>query len=172
MYYKRKLCCYNFTFYEQAEPNDGHCYLWSEVDGRRGSNEIGSCLLQYLQSLPNTVQEISMFSDTCGGQNRNQNVAAVLLYAVHSIDHISVIEQKFLEKGHTYMECDSMHSAIECAQRNSSVFCLSAWKTIFEVARRRNPYKVHQLSCTDFVDCKALCDQLIRNRTNKKASIR
>ena len=50
MYYKRKLCCYNFTVYEQAEPNDGHCYLWSEVDGRRGSNEIGSCLLQYLQT--------------------------------------------------------------------------------------------------------------------------
>ena len=168
MYYKRKLCCYNFTVYEQAEPNDGHCYLWSEVDGRRGSNEIGSCLLQYLQSLPNTVQEISMFSDTCGGQNRNQNVAAVLLYAVQSIDHISVIEQKFLEKGHTYMECDSMHSAIEFAQRNSSVFCVSAWKTIFEVARRRNPYKVHQLSCTDFVDCKALCDQLIRNRTKNE----
>jgi len=26
MYYKRKLCSYNFTVYEQAEPNDGHCY--------------------------------------------------------------------------------------------------------------------------------------------------
>ena len=68
--------------------HDAHCYLWSEVDGRRGSNEIGSCLLQYtqyLQSLPNSVQEISMFSDTCGGQNRNQNVTAVLYYAVQTI---------------------------------------------------------------------------------------
>jgi len=69
-----------------------------------------------------------MFSDTCGGQNRNQNIAAVLLYAVQSIDHINVIEQKFLEKGHTYMECDSMHSAIEFAQKNSSALCVSAWK--------------------------------------------
>ena len=82
MYYKRKLCCYNFTVYEQAAPNDAHCYLWSEVDGKRGSNEIGSCLLKYLMTLPSTVEEVSMFSDTCGGQNRNQNVAAVLLYAV------------------------------------------------------------------------------------------
>ena len=68
-YYDRKLCCYNVTIYEQGQPHNAHCYLWSEVDGRRGSNEIGSCLLQYLQSLPQSVQEISMFSDTCGGQN-------------------------------------------------------------------------------------------------------
>ena len=63
-------------------------------------------MLQYLQSLPKTVREISMFSDMCGGQNRNQNIAAVLLYVVQSIDHINAIEQKFLEKGHrpTYME--------------------------------------------------------------------
>jgi len=51
---------------EQAEPNDGHCYLWSKVEGKWCSNEIGSCMLQYLQSLPKTVRKISMFSDTCG----------------------------------------------------------------------------------------------------------
>jgi len=90
IYYKRKLSCYNFTIYEQAEPNDAHCYLWSQVDGGRGSNEVGSCLLHYLQSLPTTVEEVSMFSDTCGGQNRNQNVVAVLMYAVQAIDHITV----------------------------------------------------------------------------------
>lgn len=164
MYYKRKLCCYNFTVFEQAQPNDAHCFLWSEVDGKRGSNEIGSCLLQYLQSLPDMVGEVSLFSDTCGGQNRNQNVAAILLYAVNSIDHINVIEQKFLESGHTYMECDSMHSAIEFAKKHTAVFCLSSWKSIFEVARRKHPYKVHQLEHRDFFDCKAISEQLIKNR--------
>jgi len=64
MYYKRKLCCYNFTVHEQAQPHEAHCYLWSEVDGKRGSNEIGSCLLQYLHSLPDSVTEVLMFSDT------------------------------------------------------------------------------------------------------------
>ena len=123
MYYKRKLCSYNFTVYEQAEPNDGHCYLWSEVKGK-----WGSCMPQYLRSLPKTVGEISMFFYMCGGQNRNQNIAAVLFYAVQSIDHIDVIEQKFLEKGHrpTYMECDFMHSAIEFAQKNRSALYVSA----------------------------------------------
>jgi len=83
-----------------------------------------------------------MFSDTRGGQNRNQNIAAVLFYAVQSIDHINGVEQKFLEQGHTYMECDSMHSSIEFAKRNTDVFCVSAWKSVFEVARRKN-WKIH-----------------------------
>jgi len=85
--------------YEQAATNDAHCYLWSEVDGRWDSNEIGSCLVQYLLSLPNMVEEISMFSDTCSWQNCNQNFAVLLAYAVQSTDHIKVIEQKFLERG-------------------------------------------------------------------------
>jgi len=85
-------------------------------------------MLHYLQSLPKTVREIAMFSDMCGGQNRNQNIAAMLLYVFQSIDHINVIERKFLEKGHrpTYMECDSMHSAIEFAHKNRSALCVSA----------------------------------------------
>jgi len=43
-----------------------------------------------------------VFSDTCGEQNRNENIAAELLYAVQSIYHINVIEQKFQEKGTTW----------------------------------------------------------------------
>jgi len=40
MYFRQKLCCYNSTIYEQAKRKDGHCYLWSEVEGKRGSNRF------------------------------------------------------------------------------------------------------------------------------------
>ena len=45
-------------------------------------------------NLSNTVTEVSLFSDTYGGQNRNQNIAALLLYIVQTTN-IEVIEQKF-----------------------------------------------------------------------------
>ena len=45
-YYKRKLVLYNLTVYEGTQ--DGYCFMWSEVDGKRGSNEIGSILYKYL----------------------------------------------------------------------------------------------------------------------------
>jgi hypothetical protein len=165
MYYKRKLNCYNLTIYEQASPNNAYCYLWSEIDGKRGSNEIGTCLFQYLKSLPAEVEEVSMFSDTCGGQNRNQNIAAIVAHAVTALDHLQIIEQKFLEKGHSYMECDSMHASNEHAKKNVAVFSVSAWRSIIELARRKNPYTAKQLEYKDFLDLKALADQIVKNRT-------
>ena len=38
-------------------------------------------------------------------------MAAILPYAVQ-MTKLKVVYQKFLERGHTYMEVDSMHSAI------------------------------------------------------------
>lgn len=69
---------YNLTVYEGASKK-GYCYTWNELHGRRGSSEIGSILLKWISTLSEEVTEISMFSDTCGGQNRNQNVAAAML---------------------------------------------------------------------------------------------
>ena len=165
MYYKRKLCLYNLTIYEQAKPNNAYCNMWSEVDGNRGSDEIGTCLLKYLTNLPENIEEVSMFSDTCSGQYRNQNVATILLHAVKSIEHLRVIEQKVLEKGHSYMECDSMHAAIENVKKNRPVFSIDGWQQIFEMARRHNTYKVNKLHYDDFLDCKFLSEMMIKNRT-------
>ena len=96
----------------------------TEVQGKWCRNVIGSCMLQYLQSLPKTVREISMFSDTCGGQNRNQNIASVLLYVVQSIDHINVIKQKFLEKGHRHgMQLHAFSHRI-CSKEQFCTLCI------------------------------------------------
>ena len=48
-------------------------------------------------------------------QNRNQHVAALFLYLVQ-VTNLDVIEHKFLESGHIFMEVDSMHSAIGSAK--------------------------------------------------------
>jgi len=62
-----------------------------------------------LTRLPDSVDEVIIYSDTCGGQNRNRHMAALLLYAVQ-MTKLKIINQKFLERGHTYMEVDSMHA--------------------------------------------------------------
>lgn len=115
-YYSRKICVYNLTIYVGSGEN-AHCYTWNELNGKRGSNEIGSILYSFLKTLPLTVTDVSLFCDTCGGQNRNQQVAAVLMYAVKHLSHLNRLELKFLESGHSHMECDSMHSAIESAKK-------------------------------------------------------
>lgn len=101
IYYMRKLSAYNFTIFENPNAH-GYCYLWDDINGSKGSFEIGSCLLQYLYFLPDSVSHVSTFSYTCDGQNRNKNVAAAMLYAVNNIEyiykHLQIIDMKFMDK--------------------------------------------------------------------------
>ena len=124
MYYSRKLCVYNLCVYNAAPPNNGFCYCWEEVEGGHGSNEIGTCLLEWINSLPHTVTEVTLYSNTCGGQNRNQNIAAMFMYAAQHSTTLKCITHNFLESGHSHMECDSMHAAIEHEKKYVDVFTM------------------------------------------------
>lgn len=168
-YYSRKLCVYNLTFYE-GDGKNAYCYVWNELNGKRGSNEIGSSILRYIQTLKEEITHLSLFSDTCSGQNRNQQVAAALLYAVQNT-HLTVIEQKFLESGHSHMECDSMHSSIENARKNRACFMMNDWLNVFKAARSNRgknkdkpPYQVMELKYKDVWDLQALAASTLKNK--------
>ena len=112
MYYKRKLSVYNLTVFSLGN-KDATCYLCNETEGQRGSNEVGTCLYKHILSLPKTIEHVILYSDTCGGQNRNQCITAALHHAVKTIPNIKTIDQKFLESGPSQMECDTVHACIE-----------------------------------------------------------
>lgn len=155
MYYKRKLSSYNLTIYSHGTQN-GVCFVWDETQGRRGSCEIATCLLYYLRSLPTSVTHVSLYSDSCPGQNRNQFVATCLIYAVQTIPNLSTVDHKFLETGHTQMECDSIHAAIEFAKKHTPIYIPSEWHTVIRMARKKNPYVVTPLQYDDIVDFKKM----------------
>ena len=80
--------------------------MWHEFEERRGSCEIETCIMRYLQGLPEEVKEVALFSDSCIGQNRNKNVAAGLFHVVQTSSSLHTIDHKFLLSGHTEMEVD------------------------------------------------------------------
>jgi len=131
LYYKRKLSCYNLSFYNIGNKN-GQCFLWDETQGGRGSCEVGTCLYLYISSIAggvSPVKEITFYSDTCGGQNRNKFTAAALHYTSMNIPSVEIVNHKFFESGHSQMESDSIHSSIEHAKRNTKVYVPSEWET-------------------------------------------
>ena len=153
MYYMRKLCCYNLSFYSLGDAK-GQCFVWTEFNGKRGSSEVATCLQLYLKSLPQDVNHVIFYSDACGGQNKNKIVASCLLHSVNTLENITIIDHKFLESGHTHMEVDSMHAAIEFAKKKTQIFVPSQWDTVIQMARRRNPYSIIPLKYTDILDFK------------------
>lgn len=71
--YSRKYAVYNFTIYETGS-RCSICYVWSEIDGTRGSNEIFLNLFEYLKrrdQLEN-IQKMSLYCDNCPGQIKNK----------------------------------------------------------------------------------------------------
>lgn len=57
---------------------------------------------------------VTLYSDSCAGQNKNSHIVSMfftLLYKKKKT--LKEINHKFLEPGHTHMECDCDHSLIE-----------------------------------------------------------
>ena len=118
LYYKTKLAVHNFTIFN-IKTADGHCFIWNETEGGLTSNEFSTIITSFILSqlpLPNNANKIILYSDGCCYQNRNSTLSNALLHI--AITKQIVIEQKYLEKGHTQMEADSMHSTIERRLRN------------------------------------------------------
>lgn len=155
VFYKRKLGNMNFTFHNAAS-RQGFCYFWSEYEGNRGANEVSTCLLDYITQLRN-VEHLILYSDCCPGQNRNSVVLTMLSYVMTSPDNeIIIIDYKFLETGHTYMECDNMHSTIERASEYANIFIPEDWVNVIRLARKDSPYQMKVMDHTDFKNFKTM----------------
>lgn len=112
---------HNFTLFN-LKTGAGHCYLWDETEGGLNAEEFASILYHFLTNEVDKelCNNIIIFSDGCTYQNRNCTLANTLLLASKKLG--IVITQKDLEKGHTQMECEAMHSCIERRYRNRDLF--------------------------------------------------
>ncbi|KAJ8885499.1 hypothetical protein PR048_011697 [Dryococelus australis] len=111
---KHIILTYNLTIRDCT--TDGvttHCYI--------GSEDIVSCVLKKLKSLPESVTRVITYSDPCRGQNRNINLACMFSLFVSKSNHVDCVNQKFLLLGHTHLEGDVDHARIERAKKNAQI---------------------------------------------------
>lgn len=175
LYYSRKYAVYNLTVYESNTQN-GFCYTWGELDGKRGSAEIGTCLYNYLVEVEKRgAKYIILYCDSCGGQNKNRVILSIFRYFLEISNNVQVIQVNYLLPGHTYMPVDSMHSVIEREIRNLIVWSPKQWATFMLTARKSpRPYKVKVLDHADFIDWQIITGQVFTATTmsNKNLKIR
>ncbi|CAH2091941.1 unnamed protein product [Euphydryas editha] len=144
VYYKTKLCCHNFTVYNMAT-NSVVCYWWHECEGELQASNFASCLTDYIMEKVDKSIPLVIYSDGCTSQNRNATMANALLDL--SIKNNMQISQKYLEKGHTQMECDSVHSVIEIKLKNTDIHLPIQYVTLTKDAKKKNPkYEAKYLS--------------------------
>lgn len=172
-YYKSKLLTYNFTICELQKQGLGtiNSFIWHEGEGKRGSNEIGSCLISFLNNLSNSSESNKLnmifYSDNCGGQCKNKFIVTCYIYAVSRFKFES-ITHKFLVVGHTQNEGDCAHSLIERGIKRSlrcgPVYVPSQYSAILRTSKKTGkPIKVFELDHESFFDIKDLTEQVATN---------
>ncbi|CAG4985226.1 unnamed protein product [Parnassius apollo] len=149
LYYKMKLKVHNFCMYN-LKTKEAYCFLWNETEGGVNAEEFASIVAKLLNTevcpfLQDDDRRIIIYSDGCTSQNRNSVMANALLN-VAMLNNV-VIEQKFLEKGHTQMEVDSIHACIERKMKAKVINPPAEYLGVCKEARvNPKPYNVHYLT--------------------------
>ena len=122
-YYQKKLWLYNLCIHD-LKANVSQFYVWDEVGGGRGSVEIASCLVRWIdQELKKgNFSVLKIVSDNCGGQNKNTNILLTYLREIHS-GRLKTIAHYYLIPGHSYMACDRAFGNIEkCIRATGNIY--------------------------------------------------
>ncbi len=150
LYYKTKLVVHNFTVFDLATTNVT-CFLWDECQADLVASVFATCLIRYLDENYKDKLPIVIFSDGCTSQNRNAILSNALVH--YSVKTGKPIIQKYLEKGHTQMEVDSVHAHIETNLKGKSIYLPSDYVDICKSARKTtHGYNVTAMKFDDFLD--------------------
>lgn len=136
---------HNFTIFNLSNL-DGYCYMWDESEGGLNADEFATIIYNFVitEIDRNGYNHVIVYSDGCTYQNRNSIVTNALLLAAQETGF--TFTQKYLEKGHTQMECDSMHASIERKLKHREIYSPSGYEEACRAARLNpRPYKVQYL---------------------------
>ena len=154
-FYKRPLWTNNLTV-RNSTLKVTSCFMWHQAIAERGTCEIGSCLNRFISDLPQHIKHVILYSDSCGGQNKSNFIAAMFMCVVQNHPNIKIIDHKFLIPGHTHMECDSDHSVIERAKKKSASMIVIPEHWYELVKNASESFKVFEMKQHHFMDFKAI----------------
>ncbi|PSN54975.1 hypothetical protein C0J52_02354 [Blattella germanica] len=166
-YYKRNLYVYNFGCHAFND-NQGHMYVWPETEGSRGSQEVAACLKKHIVLNANTHKHITMYSDSCTGQNRNSKTVLSMAKLVQSACiKAEIIDLKFLVSGHSYLPNDSDFGVVENkGRKTTNIFRPDDWYDVIRQSKSKNPFVVTEMKREEFLSTKPLEDAVtIRKKT-------
>lgn len=156
-FYKRKLWTFNFGIHDCSKDR-GYMFLWNESVAKRGSDEVASCILKYLQCGDvKNAKHLVVFSDNCPGQNKNWTIMALWHHLVTSGKFESV-QHCFLIPGHTLLPSDRDFAKIEKFKRAhyGNVYTTTEWRDIILRSNKRAPFMAIDMKQDDFfnaTDC-------------------
>lgn len=115
------MIAYNFTIADLSA-SQGYCFVWDETIGNKGATEIASYVYHFIIQEAAAGKKIFKFwSDNARLQNKNRFLVA--MYLLLSARLGVTITHRYLIKGHTQNEADTIHARIESSCKNGNLIC-------------------------------------------------
>ena len=105
VYYKRQLSLYSFNVHN-LRTDAATFFVYDETQGKKGPSNVITMLDRVFGEVVPENQDLWLFADNCGGQNKNVTVFRYLFRLVHTVKKFRRITLSFPVRGHSYMECD------------------------------------------------------------------
>lgn len=144
-----------YSYYHCQGPSTIHVYLDRDL-AEKGINEIASCLWYFTQLSKNTtlqdVDHLVIWSATCVSQNKNFYILS--LYGSMILKgEFKIIDHKFPEVGHSYLDSDGDFGRIEKKLRkNQNIYTPEQYRNIIKGVSKKNAVLVdaeHQFKKVD-----------------------
>lgn len=167
VYYKRQLWTYNQGIHDCSK--DTACmHMWNESTASRGSHEVGSCVLAHIKEMESNATNLTLYSDACGGQNRNIYLVCLWLHIVASSEYsFTKIDHKFMISGHSFLPNDRDFGHIELAgKKTAHIFIPEDWEQVVTQAVRKKPFHVTRMNREDFFCLKPLKAAIVNRKVN------
>ena len=137
MFYARLLWTYNFGIHNCYD--DSACMsIWPESVAKRGASEVCFCLVK---TKTKKTDHLVVFSDGCGGQNKNKIMFTYLMRFVE-LKRFKRIDHFFLTRGHTFLPNDRDLGLIEKHKRGRWHMCPMITSELYKMPGRQTNSKL------------------------------
>jgi len=101
VFYKPQLSIYKLGIHD-GKNNKGFFNVWTESEGGRGAQDVGSVILKHINSnVSDTVRHLILWPDSCGGQNRNIRITLMMMHMLPNNERLETVTFKFWVSGHS-----------------------------------------------------------------------
>lgn len=145
----------------------GYCNVWVEGDAGRGSQEVGSCLVRFIKNhLDKDVEDLVLWSDSCGGQNRNIKIVTMLKAVLNGHPTLKTITLKFLEPGHSFLPNDTDFSKIEYQLKyHERIYTPEEYINVMKICKKLKPLRVYRMQKQDFISVSKFEKKIVSRKT-------
>lgn len=163
IYYKRQLNLYNFGIHVGSS-GQGIFNIWLEFEASKGTQEVGSSLKKYIESIRRPIKRLILWSDSCGGQNRSIKLVLMMIHILHNHRSLQSISLRYLQSGHSYLPNDSEFGDAECYMKQyPEIYTDEQYIDLMKNCRTEKKFIVNRMSSKDFFSVKNL-EAAITNR--------